>query len=130
MKALTLILGMLSFVCFSGGIANDLEIYNDAGMKFTLFLNGQQINTAPKDGVLISNTNLDIVHAKVVFEDTSLPIVEKKRLMINFPWSDAEGNHPIKTVFRIKQKRNGKYRLKVVSRKYKKQGHHEELVFY
>ncbi|MEZ4923222.1 MAG: hypothetical protein R2780_08645 [Crocinitomicaceae bacterium] len=128
MKAVTLILGMLSFVCFSGGIANDLEVYNDAGLNFTLYLNGQKVNEVAKDKVVLTNTGLDIVHARVVFEDQSLPMIEKKYLMINFPWSSAEGNHPTTTVFKIKIK-NGKYRLKKESRVYKPQGSHEELIF-
>jgi hypothetical protein len=127
MKAITLILGMISFVCFSGGIANDLEVYNDAGLNFTLYLNGQKINTEAKDRVLITNTRYDIVHARVVFEDTSIPMIVKKHLMINFPWSSADGNHPTTTVFKIRMKR-GKYKLKKESRKYKPQGHHEELI--
>lgn len=129
MKAITLILGMLSFVSFSMEVGNDLEVYNDAGLKFTLYLNGQKVNKEAKDRVLVSNTALDIVHARIVFEDTSLPMIVKKYLMINFPWSSADGNHPTTAVFKIRIK-NGKYKLKKESRDYKPQGHHEELVFY
>lgn len=128
MKAIALIFGMISFVCFSKEIANDLEIYNDAGLKFTLYLNGQKVNKTAKDRVLITNTSYDIVHARIVFEDDSLPMVVKKHLMINFPWSSAKGNHPTITVFKIRLKR-GKYKLKKVSRQYKPQSSQEELIF-
>lgn len=128
MKALTLIVGLLSFVCFSNGIANDLEVYNDAGLNFTLYLNGQKVNNVLQDRVFISNTTHDIVHARVVFEDETIPLIEKKYLMINFPWSSANGNHPTTTVFKIIMKR-GKYRFKKISRQYKPQGSQEELIF-
>ena len=128
MKAITFIFGMISFVCFSKEIANDLEIYNDAGLKFTIYLNGQKVNKVAKDRVLITNTNYDIVHARVVFEDESVPMIVKKHLMINFPWSSANGNHPTTTVFKIRMKR-GKYSLKKESRQYKSQANREELIF-
>ncbi len=115
----TLLLFALVFSTMMGyaQISHDLEIYSEDGLKFTLFCNGRQMNEAPVSNVQIINTDKDYLQVKIVFEDASIPVLEKKILQIADPTPDKD--QPVTTVYKVILKKD-KYKLKFASRSDKK----------
>jgi hypothetical protein len=100
-------------------ISHDLEIYSETGLKFTLILNGRKMNEQPVSTIQVVNTDKDYVHAKIVFEDTSIVEIEKKMLQLADP---AEGavKSPVSCVYKIVETKKGEQVLRFASRSHKK----------
>lgn len=112
LSALFILFSVISF----GQIAHDLEIYSEDGKNFTLIINGQTMNEEPASNVQIVDTQKDYVNAKIVFEDASIPPIERKALQIGGVGDDK--GKPVSTVYKIKEKK-GEYKLRFASRSVK-----------
>lgn len=99
-------------------ISHDLEIYSEDGLKFTLILNGRKMNEEVVSNIQIVNTDKDYVHAKIIFEDSNLPTIEKKFLQLADPGTETV-KAPVSVVYKIVEKK-GKHKLKFASRSRKK----------
>lgn len=118
MKNLILI-SILTLVGFSSTaqISHDLEIYAENGEKFFLILNGRKMNEEAVSNIQVSNTDKDYVNAKIVFENESIPPIEKKMLQIAEPGTQEKV--PVSAVYKIVEKK-GAYKLSFSSRSKKK----------
>jgi len=113
-KTSLLLLMLLFCTKANAQMAYDLEIFSEDGLKFTLFANGAQVNETPQANVKLINTNNQYIKAKIVFEDQSIPNIEKNTLQIAGP---VDG-FAHATVYKIVLKK-GAYKLKWVSRSQK-----------
>ena len=59
-------------------IGHDLTIFAEEGEKFTLFINGQQINEQPQSSVSVKDISSNTVHSKIVFENSEITALEKQ----------------------------------------------------
>lgn len=113
---------LIIMILFAGSlqaqIAHDLEVYSEDGNKFTLFLNGRQINEYPAANVRLENIQQDQVSAQVVFENTSIPPINQKYFQIGEP--GIETSAPQSTVYRIVLTKNKGYKLRLASMDEKK----------
>lgn len=113
---------LLTFVLTStinAQISHDLEIYSENGLKFTLILNGRTMNQEPVSNIQILNTDKDYVHAKIVFEDQTIPVIEKKFLQLADP-GQGTNKPPVSVVYKIVENKKGQQNLKFASRSHKK----------
>ncbi|HXH18709.1 MAG TPA: hypothetical protein VNJ07_06460 [Chitinophagales bacterium] len=106
-------------------IAHDLTIYSPEGLKFTLIANGEQINAEAASRVKMENVEEDYVNVKILFENDSIPPLEKKFLQIADPGTNVP--KPVSTVWTIIEK-NGQYKFKFLSRSDKKIQPKETLI--
>ncbi len=100
-------------------IAHDLEIYSENGLKFTLILNGREMNAEPVSNIQIINTDKDYLHAKIIFENQTIPPIEKKFLQLADPGQETN-KAPVSVVYKIVTNRKGKHKLRFASRSFKK----------
>lgn len=117
MKKLFFALSLLFSSFANGQIAHDLEIYSEDGMKFTLIIDGRTMNNEPMSNIQVTNTNKDYVNLKIIFEDESIPQIEKKILQIATP--GAKDNAPVACVYKIVKKKE-ELKLVFASRSEKK----------
>lgn len=118
-----LLKSLLFFVFISMGslqaqIAHDLEVYSEDGLKFTLYLNGRQINEEPMSNVRIQNIEQDQVSARVEFADTTIPDINQKYFQIGTPGTAPSG--PQSTVYRIVLTKKKGYKLRLAGMNDKK----------
>jgi hypothetical protein len=113
-----LILSMLVSGYLQAQIAHDLEVYSEDGKKFTLFLNGRQINEVPQANVRLENIQQDQVSSRVVFEDGSIPPINQKYFQIGEP--GIEASPPQSTVYKIVLTKKKGYKLRLASMDEKK----------
>ncbi len=116
--SLLIALAILPATAANAQIAHDLAVYSEDGDKFTLFVNGEQINAGPAANAKVENTNNDYALVKVVFENTAIPTIEKKNLQIAEPGVNAKG--PVSVVYKVKVNKKGEHVLSFVSRSAKK----------
>lgn len=76
-----------------------LTIFSEAGDKFYLILNGEKQNNVAQTNLRVEDLTNDYYTAKIIFEDKTLPDIDKKMLMI----TDANG---VKSDFTYKIKKN------------------------
>lgn len=100
-------------------ISHDLEIYSENGLKFTLILNGRKMNEEPVSNIQIVNTDKDYLNAKILFEDPTIPQIEKKYLQLADP-GEGSDKSPVSVVYKIVENRKGQQKLKFASRSHKK----------
>jgi hypothetical protein len=93
----TLVLSISAFAQNSG----NLIVFSEDGLKFYLVLNGIRQNESPLTNVKVVDLNQPYYSAKIIFEDTKQPNIEKKYLAI----TDADKNFQEVT---YKIKRNNK----------------------
>ncbi len=114
MKKITLLAFLFVTVGSFAQIGNvgHLTIFSEDGDKFTLILNGEQINDVPQTNLRVEDLNQPYYNAKIKFEDQSLAEVSKNNLLI----SDADGNFADVT-YKIKRDKNkaGKMKLNYYS---------------
>ena len=80
-------------------------IFSEAGEKFTLYLNGIQINEEPTNNVVASDLDMEGYQVRADFEDSSLPDMTAN-MMVKFG---------MKATYKIKLNRKGKYVLRYFS---------------
>lgn len=100
-------------------IGHDLEIYSENGLKFTLILNGRTMNEEPVSTIQVVNTDKDYVHAKIIFENQSIPPIEKKALQLADP-AERTTKSPVSVVMKIIENKKGEQVLRFASRSHKK----------
>ncbi len=94
-------------------IGHDLTIFAEEGEKFTLFINGQQINEQPQSSVSVKDISSNTVHSKIVFENSEITALEKKYLLLAEPGPGEK--RPVSVVYKLKKKKE-EYKLAFVNR--------------
>ena len=94
-------------------IGHDLTIFAEEGEKFTLFINGQQINEQPQSSVSVKDISSNTVHSKIVFENSEITALEKKFLLLVEPGPGEK--RPVSVVYKLKKKKE-EYKLAFVNR--------------
>lgn len=79
-------------------------VYNEEGVNFTVYLNGQKMNETPQSNVRIINQTQAYFSAKFVFEDPSIPTIERKM----FAMHDAHGA-PVDVTYIMKKNKKGEW---------------------
>jgi uncharacterized alpha/beta hydrolase family protein len=70
-KKITLV--TISLLAFSSVFAQmNAVIYSEAGEKFTLYLNGESMNSAPQSNIKLQNLTSEFYQARVDFQDATL----------------------------------------------------------
>ena len=103
----------------SAQISHDLEIYSEDGLKFTLVINGRTMNEVPVSNIQVVNTDKDYIQAKIIFEDSNIPAIEKKFLQLADP-GQGDNKAPVSVVYKIVESKKGDHNLKFASRSHKK----------
>ena len=95
----------MTFMTLSAAFAQQLGnvvFFAEQGEKFTVILNGVQMNDVSETNVKVTDLNNDFVTLKVRFEDTSIPDMDKSTLML------SPGNE---VTYKIKKNKKGEYTL-------------------
>jgi len=121
MKQLFITLLFSVTIALSGNsqISHDLEIYSEDGLKFTLILNGRTMNEVPVSNIQVVNTDKDYFNAKIIFEDSNIPEIEKKALQLADP-AEQTDKSPVSVVYKIVATKKGETVLRFASRSHKK----------
>jgi hypothetical protein len=96
----------LSFAQF--GPVGHLTIFSEDGDKFTLILNGEQINDVPQTNLRVEDLNQPYYNAKIKFQDQTLMEISKNNLTL----ADADGNFTDVT-YKIRRDKNNKTKMKM-----------------
>lgn len=121
-----LIFALLLTTNANAQISHDLEIYSEDGLSFTLIVNGRKMNEESVSNIQILNTDKDYVQAKIIFDDQSIPPIEKKFLQLADPGTGTEKS-PVTVVYKIVEKK-GNYKLKFASRSFKKIQNNTDII--
>lgn len=107
MKTNFLLIGILVFIASVAAKAqsSELTFFTEEGEKFTLFINGSQINNTPQTKVVATGITADYVKAKVVFSIPGAPVLNQT-IMVE-PATEMTAA--------IKKNKKGKYRFVPVS---------------
>jgi hypothetical protein len=84
-----------------------LTIFSEDGDKFTLFLNGEQINDKPQVNIRVEDLNQPHYNAKFVFEDGTKEAITK-----NLPVTDPDGTY-MDVTYKIKRDKNKATKMKL-----------------
>lgn len=109
----SLLFMLLVFALNAQSIGHDLTIFAEEGEKFTLFINGQQINEQPQSSVSVKDISSNTVHSKIVFENSEITALEKKYLLLAEPGPGEK--RPVSVVYKLKKKKE-EYKLAFVNR--------------
>lgn len=115
---ITILFSLIGITSYSQ-ISHDLEIYSEEGLKFTLVINGRTMNEVPVSNIQVVNTDKDYVNAKIIFEDSNIPEIEKKFLQLADPGTGTD-KAPVSVVYKIAQNKKGEQNLRFASRSHKK----------
>lgn len=91
-------IAVLSISSFAQNSSN-LIIFSEDGLKFYVILNGIRQNEVAMTNVKISGLTQPYYGAKIVFEDSKQPILEKKYLNV----TDPESKEPLEVTYKIKR---------------------------
>lgn len=81
-------------------------IYNEYGIRFTVYLNGEKQNETPLDRVRMINLTQDYYKIKIVFDNDSMPPIERKIFQL------TNGNgYKVDAVHVIRPNRKGEWGL-------------------
>ncbi len=94
----SLFLGLNTLVLFSQ--TSNLIVFSEQGEPFYLVLNGVRQNTIPETNVMITGLPGNAYKAKVIFEDSTIPDIDKNIFFQNFGFEHT---------YNIKQNRKGRY---------------------
>ena len=102
MKKITLV--AISIVAFSGVFAQmNAVIYSEAGEKFTLYLNGESMNSAPQSNVKLQNLTSEFYQARVDFQDAALA---------DFSNNNFALHAGMEVTYQVKKNKKGEYVLR------------------
>lgn len=85
-----------------------LTIFSEDGDRFTLVLNGEQINDTPQTNLRVEDLTQPYYNAKIIFEDATKQSISKNNLMI----ADADGVF-MDVTYKIKRDRNNASKMKM-----------------
>lgn len=102
MKKITLV--ALALFAFSNVFAQmNAVIYSEAGEKFTLYLNGEAMNSAPQSNVKLQNLTSEFYQARIDFQDATLADFSNNNLAL----------HPgMEVTYQVKKNKKGEYILR------------------
>ena len=106
MRILTLFLLLASALTIQAQGVAHCTIYNEYGIPFTVYLNGEKKNEVPQDRVRIINLTQDYYKIKIVFDTDTIPPIERKI----FQLTDGHG-YKVDAVHVIKRNKKGEYHL-------------------
>jgi len=102
MKKITLV--ALTFMAISSAFAQmNAVIYSEAGEKFTLYLNGEAMNSAPQANVKLQNLTSEFYQARVDFQDATLA---------DFSNNNFALHQGMEVTYQIKKNKKGEYVLR------------------
>jgi hypothetical protein len=102
MKKITLF--TLSILAFSNTFAQmSAVIYSEAGEKFTLYLNGEAMNSAPQSNVKLQNLTSEFYQARVDFQDATLA---------DFSNNNFALHAGMEVTYQVKKNKKGEYVLR------------------
>ena len=101
-KKITLIaFALISFLDISAQM--NAVIYSEAGEKFTLYLNGEAMNSAPQSNVKLQGLNSEFYQARVDFQDAALADFSNNNFAL----------HPgMEVTYQVKKNKKGEYVLR------------------
>ncbi len=102
MKKITLV--ALTFLAISSAFAQmNAVIYSEAGEKFTLYLNGEPMNSTPQANVKLQNLTSEFYQARVDFQEATLADFSNNNFAL----------HPgMEVTYQIKKNKKGEYVLR------------------
>ncbi len=102
MKKMTLV--AISIVTFSSVFAQmNAVIYSESGEKFTLYLNGEAMSSAPQSNLKLQNLTSEFYQARVDFQDATLPDFSNNNFAL----------HPgMEVTYQVKKNKKGEYVLR------------------
>ncbi len=102
MKKIALI--TLALLSFSNAFAQmNAVIYSEAGEKFTLYLNGEAMNSAPQANIKLTGLTSEFYQARVDFQDASLADFSNNNFAL----------HPgMEVTYQVKKNKKGEYVLR------------------
>lgn len=89
---------VISLALFSQSTSN-LVVFSEDGLKFYLILNGIRQNETAQTNVRVTDLNQPYYSAKIIFEDTKEPAIDKKYLGV----VDPESKRPLEVTYKIKR---------------------------
>jgi len=89
---------LLSISAFAQNTSN-LIVFSEDGLKFYLILNGIRQNEVAVTNVKVLELNQPYYSAKIIFEDKTQPVLEKKYLAV----VDEESNTSLEVTYKIKR---------------------------
>ena len=89
---------LLSISVYSQSSSN-LIVFSEDGLKFYLILNGIRQNEVPLTNVKVVDLKQPYYSAKIIFEDKTQPVLEKKYLGV----VDQESNSSMEVTYKIKK---------------------------
>ncbi|MEL6557607.1 MAG: DUF4476 domain-containing protein [Bacteroidota bacterium] len=104
-KKLLFVLYLIFQVGFLFGQESDIVIFSEAGERFYLKVNGNNINDEPQSRVEAFNLTGDMAMIRVTFETAGAPVLSRQMLLENGMLTTAT----------VKKNRKGKYILRNVS---------------
>ncbi len=102
MKNLTLFTVCL-FLFFSSSAQMNAVIYSEAGEKFTLYLNGEAMNSAPQSNIKLQNLTSEFYQARVDFQDATLA---------DFSNNNFALHQGMEVTYQVKKNKKGEYVLR------------------
>lgn len=115
-----LLIFLLPFVVINvqAQIGHDLTIFSEDGFKFTVTFNGTKMNETPLSTVVMNDIHNDYGKAKIVFEDVSIPPIERNILQIKSASNQAGA--PESVVYEIRKNKKDELVLRWASASLKK----------
>jgi hypothetical protein len=99
----------IALICTLAATAQSVAhctIYNEYGIRFTVYLNGEKQNDTPLDRVRMINLTQDYYKIKIVFDNDSMPPIERKIFQL------TNGNgYKVDAVHIIRPNRKGEWGL-------------------
>lgn len=94
----------ISILVFSSAFSQmNAVIYSEAGEKFTLYLNGEAMNSAPKSNVKLQNLTSEFYQARVDFQDVTLA---------DFSNNNFALHAGMEVTYQVKKNKKGEYVLR------------------
>ncbi len=106
-------------------VAHDLTVYDEGGAPFTLFVNGQAINSEPLSSVTAKDLQVGFARVEVRFTDEAIPAIERKNVQIATPGTAPSG--PVAVVYVVKEKKGARV-LRFASRTPKQVQHQPVII--
>jgi len=106
LKTLITILGIGLSATAMAQTVSHATFYSPDGLRFIIYLNGQQMNSEPQTEVRCINLTQPYYSAKAVFEDPTLAPAERKMLQL----TDAHHNR-VDATFVLEKNRNGEMKI-------------------
>lgn len=98
-KVYVLLTFTLLSISLSSQNTSNLIVFSEDGLKFYLILNGIRQNETAVTNIKVDKLNQPYYSAKIIFEDKTEPVLEKKYL----PVVDAEGSASLEVTYKIKK---------------------------